>query len=328
MIPILYETFPMVPGMTRQQLDELGFGPSLRLLKDDVVGDLDDVLWVLMGTIVMLLLVACANVANLALVRAETRAHEFALRTALGAEQMTIARSLLVESALLGFVSGVIGLGLAAVSLPQLLSFAAEELPEPLAVVAIDARVLVFALVISAGCGLLFGAIPVMKYAAPRITAFLGATGRGYSASRERHHARNSLVIVQVALALMLLVASGLMIRTFVSLRDVHPGFTAPDRIQTFRLSIPQGMTPEFDRVVRMQNDLEDRLAAIPGVQSVGLSSGELPLLSGGPSGPFLREDRPDAASILIDYRYVSPGFFRALGTPLVAGRELEWRDY
>jgi predicted permease len=327
MIPILYETFPMVPGMTRQQLDGMGFGPSLRFLKDDVVGELDDVLWVLMGTIVMLLLVACANVANLALVQAETRAPELALRAALGAGRTTIAGGLLLEAALLGIVGGAIGLGLAAASLPQLLSFAAKELPDTLAV-AIDARVLAFALALSVGCPLLFGAIPIVKYAAPRISALLRTAGRGYGASRERHRARNSLVIVQVALALVLLVASGLMIRTFEALRDVNPGFAAADQIQTFRISIPQAMAPEFERVVRMQNDLEDRLAAVPGVESVGFSSGDLPLLSSGPSQPFLREDRPDAASILIDYRYVSPGFSRTLGTPLVAGRELEWSDY
>ena len=328
MLPILYQTFPMVPGMTRPQLDEMGFGPSLRLLKDDVVGELDDVLWVLMGTIVMLLLVACANVANLALVQAETRAHELALRAALGAGRTTIARGLLLETALLGVVGGAIGLGLAAASLPQLLSFAAEELPDTLAV-AIDARVLAFALTVSVGCGLLFGSMPVVKYAGPRISAVLSTAGRGYGASRERHRARNSLVIVQVALALVLLVASGLMIRSFAALRDVNPGFTAADEIQTFRISIPQAMAPELGRVVRMQNALEERLAAVPGVDAVGFSSGELPLLSSGPISPFQREDRPDAAApILIDYRYVSPGFLPTLGTPVVAGRELEWSDY
>ena len=327
MIPILYETFPMVPGMTRQQLEEMGFGPSLRPLKDDVVGDLDDVLWVLMGTIVMLLLVACANVANLMLVRAETRAHELALRMALGAGRTVIARSLVVESALLGFAGGAVGLALAAASLPLLLAFAAGELPDPLAV-AIDERVVAFSLAISAACVLLTSAIPAVKYAAVRLTVFLRTAGRGYSVSRERHRVRNSLVIVQVALALVLLVASGLMIRTFVSLHRVQPGFAAPDQVQTFRLSIPQAMIPELDGVVRMQNDLEQRLAAIPGVESVGFSSGELPLLSRGPSQPFLREDQRDAASLLIDYRYVSPRFFRTLGTPLVAGRDLEWRDY
>jgi predicted permease len=133
---------------------------------------------------------------------------------------------------------------------------------------------------------------------------------------------------VQVALALVLLVASGLMIRTFQSLRDVDPGFTDPDRIQTFRISIPESLVPEFDRVVRLQGDIENRLAAIPGVESVGFSTVRPLTTRGGPSGPFLREDRPDAASISLDFRYVSPGFFRALGTPLVTGRALEWRDY
>ena len=328
MIPIMYQTFPMVPGLTSQQLDDWGFGPNLRLLKEDVIGDLDDVLWLLMGTIVMLLLVACANIANLQLVRAETRARELALRTALGASWTTIARSLLGESLLIGLVGGAVGLALAATGLPLLLSFAAEELPDAVAVT-IDPLVLLFTFAISVGCGLLFGAIPIVKHAAPRIATLLSAAGRGYNASRERHRARNALVVAQVALALVLLVASGLMIRSFQSLRDVDPGFIDPDRIQTFRLSMPQDLVPEFDRVVRTQNDIEDRLAAIAGVESAGFSS-LLPLSSSGP-GPntaFLREDQPDGPSITTDFRYVSPGFFGALGTPVVTGRAFRWSDY
>lgn len=192
----------------------------------------------------------------------------------------------------------------------------------------IDPAVLLFTLAISVGCGLLFGAIPIVKHAAPRIATLLSTAGRGYSAGRERHRARNTLVIVQVALALVLLVASGLMIRSFQSLRDVDPGFTDPDRIQTFRISIPQDLVPEFDRVVRMQNDIENRLAAIAGVESVGFST-VLPLTTSlGPATAFLREDQPDAPSISIDFRYVSPGFFRALGTPLITGRAFRWSDY
>lgn len=327
MIPIMYETFPMVPGLNRQQLDESGFGPSLRSLKKDVVGDLDDVLWLLMGTIGILLLAACANIANLQLVRAEARARELALRTALGAGWTTIARSLLGESLVIGLAGGVGGLALAATGLPLLLSLAAEELPSSLSVT-IDPIVLLFTLVVSVGCGLLFSAIPIIKHATPQIAILLSTAGRGYSEGRERHQARNALVIGQVALALVLLVASGLMIRSFQLLREVDPGFTDPDRIQTFRISISQDMVPEFDRVVRLQNDLEDGLAAIAGVESAGFST-VLPLTTiFGPSTAFLREDQPDAPSILLDFRYVSPGYFRAIDAPVVAGREFQWIEY
>lgn len=326
MIPILYETFPMVPGLTPQQLEEMGFAPSLRSLKADVVGDLNEVLSVLMGTIVLLLLVACANVANLQLVRAELRSQELALRSALGASWTSLARILLGESLLLGLAGGAVGLALAAGALQPLLAFAAKELPDSLPVT-IDGTVLVFTLAIAVGCGLLFGAIPLAKHAAPRIATLLSLSGRGYSAGRERHRTRNALVTVQVALALVLLVASGLMIRTFQSLHDVEPGFTEPDRIQTFRIAIPQTTEPDFEPVVRAQGDIEKRLTAIPGVEAAGFSIVR-PLTTRGPSGPFMRDDRPDATSISLDFRYVSPGFFRALGIPLVAGRAFRRDDY
>jgi predicted permease len=169
--------------------------------------------------------------------------------------------------------------------------------------------------------------IPAIRYAGARVAAALAASGRSQSASRERNRARNSLVVVQVALALILLVASGLMIRTFQSLRDVDPGLTEPEHIQTFRISIPQAAVPEFPRALRMQNDIVDRLAAIPGVQSVGFST-RLPLMRTGPNGPFSLEDKPDSAPLGPEFRYTSPRYFEALGTPIVAGRDIAWSDH
>ena len=259
MIPILIDSFPIVPGLTRQAVESMQLGPNLRSLKDDIVGDLDDVLWVLMGTIGMLLLVACANVANLQLARTEARGQELATRVALGAGWRRIASSLLVESTLLGLMGGVAGLALAAATLPVLLSIAAQELPSMLEIT-IDPAVLAFTFAISLGSGLLFGLIPVVKYATPRVAAMLSGAGRSHGVSRERHRARNSLVVMQVALALVLLVASGLMIRTFQTLRDVDPGFTDPEQIQTLHLSISRATVPEFDRVIRMQHEICDRL--------------------------------------------------------------------
>jgi predicted permease len=326
MIPIYIDSFPIVPGLTKEAVLAMQIGPSLRFLKDDVVGDLDDVLWVLMGTIGMLLLIACANIANLQLVRTEARGQELAIRTALGAGNRRITRGLLLESALLGLGGGAIGLALASAILPALLSLAAQNLPSALDI-AIDPAVLAFAVTISLAAGLLFGMIPALKYIGGRAATALSSSGRSQSASRERHRARNSLVVVQVALALILLVASGLMIRTFQSLRDVDPGLTDPDTIQTVRISIPQAAVPEFPRVVRMQNEIMDRLAAIPGVESVGFAT-RVPLQRSGPSGPFSFEDKPDAAPLEIEFRYASPGYFASLGTPILAGRDLEWSDH
>src|SRR5690606_5263515 len=174
---------------------------------------------------------------------------------------------------------------------------------------------------------LLFGLVPVVKYAGTHLATRLSGMGRAHSSSRERHRARNTLVVVQVALALVLLVASGLMIRTFQSLRDVDPGFTEPHQVQMFRISIPQAVVPEFPRTVRLQNEIVDRLAAIPGVESVGFAT-RMPLGQSGPTGPFSLEDKPDAAPVGPVFRYASPDYFATLGTPLVAGREFEWADH
>jgi predicted permease len=326
MIPILIDTFPIVPGLTRKAVEDMQLGPSLRSLKADIVGDLDDVLWVLMGTIGLLLLVACANVANLQLARTEARGQELAIRAALGAGWGAIARTLLVESSLLGLAGGAVGLALAAASLPVFLSIAAQELPSVLEV-AIDPTVVVFTIAISLASGLLSGLVSVVKHARSQVAPMLSGTGRSYSLTRERHRARDSLVVAQVALTLVLLVASGLMIRTFQSLRDVDPGFTDPQRIQTVRIEISQSAVPAFDRVVRMQSDIQDRLSELAGVESVGFAT-RLPVVRSGPTGPFSLEDRPDGSPLEIVFRYTSPRFFKTLGTPLLAGRDFEWTDH
>src|SRR6185503_15658166 len=326
MIPIYLDSYPIVPGLTRQAVEAMQIGPNLRTLKDDLVGDLDDVLWVLMGTIGMLLLIACANVANLQLVRTEIRGQELAIRAALGAARARIARGLLAESLLLGLMGGGVGLGLAAVALPSLLAIAGDNLPAALAIT-MDTTVLAFVPAISVVAGLAFGLIPVIKYAGVHAAKRLGGVGRAMSTSRERHRARNALVVAQVALALVLLVGSGLMIRTFQSLRDVDPGFTQPREIQMFRIGIPQAAAPDPVRMIRLENDVVDRLAAIPGVESVGFATRQM-LGQQGPTGPFSLEDKPGAAPLSPVFRYASPGYFATLGTPIVAGRDLEWADH
>jgi predicted permease len=326
MIPIYLDSHPIVPGMTRAEVDAMQMGPNLRTLKDDIVGDLDDVLWVLMGTIGMLLLVACANVANLQLVRTEVRGQELAIRAALGAARGRIARGLLVESLLLGVMGGVVGLAVAAMGLPLLLAVAGDNLPTALAIT-IDPTVLAFSPAISLLVGLVFGLIPVLKYAGVHAAKRLSGVGRMMSSSRERHRARNVLVVAQVALALVLLVGSGLMVRTFQSLRDVDPGFTQPDDIQMFRVTIPQSAAPDLAGLVRLQSAIVDRLAATPGVESVGFSTRQL-LGQPGPTGPFSLEDKPGAPPLSPVFRYASPDYFGTLGTPIVAGRDVEWADH
>jgi predicted permease len=328
MIPILIDTFPAMPGMDMRVLTNQRLQADLQPLKAMFVGSLDDVLWVLMGTIALLLLIACVNVANLQLVRTEGRSRELAIRAALGAGWQAIARSLLLESTLLGLAGGILGLGLAAAALPALLALAAPNLPSVLRV-AIDWRVVGFTLAISLAASVLFGLVPIATLAGPQVAKMLGSGSRSHTVSRERFRTRNGLVIAQVAIALVLLVASGLMIRTYEALRDVEPGFTEPEHILALRISIPQALEPDFARIMRIQNDIQNRLASIAGVDSAGFIS-SLPLDGGVPQAGLFLEDKVLAEGQgpkPRQFSYASPGFFATFGTPLLAGRAFEWAD-
>ncbi len=210
----------------------------MRPLEVDVVGDIGTRLWVLFGTVGIVLLVACANVANLFLVRAEGRQQELAVRMALGAGTNRVARELLSESLLLGLVGGAFGLGLAYAGIRLLVYLQPAQLPR-LSEITLDPLVIGYTLAVSIVAGLLFGIIPILKYARPQLANALKENGRGSSDGRERHRARNTLVVAQVAMAVVLLVASGLMVRTFLAMREVSPGFTRPEDVLTLRLTIP-----------------------------------------------------------------------------------------
>jgi len=328
LIPVGIGRFPPFPGFSAKMIEEAKLTPNLRFLKDDVIGDIGSTLWVLMGTIGMVLLIACANVANLLLVRAEGRQQELAVRAALGASRKRIAYELLGESVILGLVGGTVGLGLAFAAVRALLALSPANLPR-LGSIGIDATVLAFTAVISVAAGLLFGLIPVLKYAVPEIAAGLRGGGRTSSASRERHRARNTLVVIQIALALVLLVGSGLMIRTFLAMRQVNPGFTAPQEVLTFRLFIPQAQAKEPENVVRMHQAIMEKIAAIPGVTSVGLSS-LVPMNGSGWNDPVYASDRNYAQNEIPPlrlFKFASPGLLKTMGSRLIAGRDLTWED-
>jgi putative ABC transport system permease protein len=328
MIPTWLKAWPSPPGIDPKMFENARIAPALRPLKEDVVGEVGNVLWVLMGTIGIVLLIACANVANLLLVRAEGRQHELAIRAALGAGWGRIARELLLESLVLGFIGGALGLGLTFGTLRLLVAAEPASLPR-LSEVTIDPTVLSFALIISLLSGLLFGCIPVVKHAGPHIAEALRGSGRTSSDSKERHRTRNTLVVVQVALALLLLVGSGLMVRTFQALRAVQPGFTMPEQIQLVRFDIPVAQVGDPEQVLRMQIDIRDRLAAIPGVAAVSFAS-SAPMEPFNDNDALLVEDQTYARGQIPPirrFKFVSPGFFQTVGTPLVAGRDLTWTD-
>ena len=280
------------------------------------MGDVGTALWVVMGTLGLVLLIACANVANLFLVRTETRRQELAIRAALGAGWRRIALEMLVECMTLGVLGGALGLGLAYAALQILVAKGPATLPR-LNEIRIDPLVLAFALGVSLLSGALFGLIPVLKYAGARVAATLGGVGRTIGQSREHHRARNILVAVQVALTLVLLVGSGLMIRTFQQLRGVQPGFTHPEEIQIAHSSIPEAIAENPVRVMRMWDEIRDTLAALPGVTSVGFASAaplESAVFGFRNIQRLYAEDKPlqpGQAPAGPEFRLIAPGFFR-----------------
>jgi len=327
LVPLSFARFEAPPGFNKKMFEEARIAPRLRPFKQDLVGDVGSVLWVLMGTIVIVLLIACANIANLLLVRVEGRQQELAVRVALGASWSRIARELLLESVILGLAGGVLGLGLAYGLLRLLVFLAPANLPR-LDAITLGPAALLFTLVAALAAGLLLGLIPVLKYAAPHVATGLRGSGRSSSASRERHRARNGLVVVQVALALVLLVGSGLMVRSSRALRDVRPGF-APDGVLSLRISIPEAQVKDEEAAARMQQAIQDKVAELPGVTSVGLGTG-IPLDGGGWHDPIFAEDRvytEGQIPALRLFRFVGPGFLKTMGTPVVVGRDLSWRD-
>ncbi len=328
MLPMMIDKFPPPPGMSLKNFGDLGIGPNVRPLKNDVIGDIGKVLWVLMATVGIVLLIACANVANLLLVRAEGRQQEFAIRAALGAGWGHIARELLFESVAIGIAGGMLGIGLAHGALRLLVALGPSQLPR-LDEISIDGPVLLFTLVISLVSGLLFGLMPVLKHAGPRVAAALRQGGRTLSEGRERHRARNVLVVAQVALALVLLISAGLMIRTIRALKQVQPGFTAPEQILTLRISIPWALVPDERQVLRIDQQILDRIAAIPGVASAALTN-SVAMDGYRSSDPAYVEDRvytDTSVPPMRRYKWVSPGVPRTMGNTIVAGRDFTWTD-
>jgi predicted permease len=328
LIPVIPDRFPQPPGFTRKMFEDARLGPNVRPLANDVIGDIGRLLWVLLGTVGLVLLIACANVANLFLVRAEARQQELAIHAALGAGSRRIAWELLSESLTLGLVGGVVGLGLASLGINTLIANAPEGLPRT-ADITIDPMVLVFTLGVSIVTGLLFGLLPVLKFARPQLASALKEGGRLSSAGKERHRARNSLVVAEIALAVVLLVASGLMIRTFLAMRDVAPGFVSPEEVLTLRISVPNSLIENREQAIRTHEQIVRKLEQIPGVTSVGVSS-SITMDGNDSSDPIFVEDFPvqaDKIPPLRRFKWTSQNYFQTMGNPIVAGRELTWAD-
>jgi putative ABC transport system permease protein len=303
-----------------------GHGIKLDLLSDVVIGDIRPALFVLLGAVGFVLLIACANVANLLLARSGARQREIAVRTALGASRGRIVRQLLTESIVLSFIGGAFGLLAAVWGVDSLVSMSPDTIPRAREI-AIDPRVASFTLLISIATGVLFGLAPALQVSKPDLTDALKESGRSTAGVR-RNRLRNLLVIAEVALSLVLLVGAGLMIRSFERLSYIDPGFK-PARVLTMGVSLLPNKYPEDERVGLLVSQLVERSTAAPGVLSAGAIS-DLPLSGSNTSDSFTIEGRPAVAKVdepSTEYRVVTPHYFESMSIPLLAGRDFSDAD-
>ncbi len=327
LIGVWMDSWSNGPGTDPHWYDNWRIAPALQPLKQNVIGNVAGVLWVVMATIGLVLLIACTNLANLLLVRAESRQMELSIRAALGAGRLRIARELLLESVTLGLVGGALAVGVSYGGLRFLVALGPANLPR-LAEISLDARSIGFTFVLALFSGFVLGLIPAVKYAWAR-HELAGTGGRTASASRERHRSRNVLVIAQVAMSLVLLVSATLMIRTFARMRKVDPGFADAAHVQTLRISIPESLVRDPKVVLRAEKAIADKLASLPGVTGVGFAS----------AGP-MQGIEPNWNNVYVEgktydhdvaplrlFDNVAPGYFHAMGTRVVAGRDFTWDD-
>ena len=320
-----------MPQQARAELDTIGrrletqypdsndkTGVSFLPLHEYVVGDIRPVLLVLLAAVAAVLLIGCANVANLLLARATARAKEISIRTTLGASRQRLLRQLLTESVLLALVGGVLGLLLAVVAVPSLLAFSPPDIRQ-FKQIGINREVLAFSFLASIVCGIVFGLMPALQSSRSNPNEFLKEGERGSTANRGR--TRSALVIAEVGLSLVLLVGAGLLVKSFVRLMDVNPGFD-PDHLLTFNLGLPS--STDAVHQLAFYQEVVQRLQALPGVQAVGAVS-RLPLAGGNSSRSF------DLPGIEKDYdadiRVSTPDYFRAMGIPLLKGRSFSESD-
>ena len=298
-----------------------GNGAALIPLKQRLIGDVGPILWMLLGAVGFVLLIACVNVSNLLLARSTGRTREFAIRAALGAGHWRLLRQMLTESLLLALIGGGLGLALAAWGTKAALAALPAGLPRA-EEIGLDSRVLTFTLAISLLTGMLAGLAPALKTSQWRLSETLKEGGRG--ASGARHRAQGMLVAVEMAMALVLLIGAGLMIRTLGALWNIDPGFQ-PDNVLTFGLSFPPSTRAASPEAARANlRDVSEKLNAIPGVRAVSFSTGAAPL-QGEDDLYFWRDDRPKPAStsemqMSVVYR-VEPGYQTAMNIPLKQGR-------
>jgi putative ABC transport system permease protein len=302
------------------------FGALVLPLHDQIVGGLRPALTVLLGAVGFVLLIACANVANLLLARAAGRQKEIAIRTALGARRLRIIRQLLTESLVLSCTGGALGLALAYGGVKLLVAAAPDDIPR-IRDVNLDLRVLLFTLAVAMLSGIVFGLAPALQSSRPDLNESLKAGGRGSTA--RRHGIRDALVVAEVALSLVLLIGAGLMIRSIIRLYQVDLGME-PANVLTLQVNIPFSRYTKLDQRIDFYRQVMERIRALPGVTSVGGTT-HLPLTGGGDIEALYIEGQPPPDSLdkapLANYDGVTTDYFRTAGIPVLAGRVFEERD-
>jgi len=300
------------------------FGVRLIPRTTEVVGDVQRALLVLIGAVGLVLLIACANIANLLLVRATARRRELAVRAALGASRARVMGQLLTESLVIGMAGGVVGLGLAVATFKPLLAFLPSSLPRTDEII-LDYRVLLFSLAASLATGILVGVLPALSVSRTAITDVLREGGRGFSGSGGRRRAHNLLVSSEIALAFALLVGSGLLVKSFVRLTSVERGFDAANVSMIF-ITLPQERYGDNERRNAFLTGFRERLAALPGALNVGFAD-NMPFGGGTSSNTVTVETASGPQEVNLQYSTVSADFFDALGIPVLAGRSFSNAD-
>ncbi len=308
---------------------DIGFGEwhiSLVPLEEQVVGDVRPALFILLGTVGFVLLIACANVANLLLVRSANRQREIALRTAIGASRSRLVRLFLSETIMLSLAGGLIGFGLARTGIQMLPAFAVDNIPR-LQTLTMDSRILAFTLGLSIATGIIFGLAPIFHSSGLGLVESLKECSKSAGSGRQSR-LRSALVVSEVALALVLLVGSALMIKSFVRLQGVNPGFR-PDNVLKLNVSLPPGKYDTEAPILDFYDGLRERIAAIPGVESVA-GANLLPLAGGHSQASFRVDDGStdiDVSELHGDRWIVTPDYFETMGIPLARGRGFQRQD-
>jgi putative ABC transport system permease protein len=293
-------------------------------LQEQVIGKIRPALMVLFGAVGFVLLIACANVANLMLARAATRQKEIAIRSALGASSFRLIRQLLTESVMLSLAGGLAGLLLALWCMAVIPSLMPASIPR-IGKIGLDSRVLGFTVVVSLLTGIVFGLLPALQSAKPNLNEVLKEGGR--SATESRHRTRSLFVISEIALTFVLLIGAGLLVKSFLRLQQVDPGFD-PKNVLAMQIDLPQSKYPESRQWSEFFNQLTEKVKALPGVKSVGWTW-QVPLGGSDASTGFIIEGRSTDSeqAPLAGSRRVDSGYFRTIGTPILQGREFTEQD-